>query len=675
MLQTIFTQILNMSITAGYIIPAILLVRLIIRKTPKKFSYLLWSVAAFRLSVPISFSSVFSLFSVNPYNIHTVRTEENGTLSCIPPSAAPFVPENTNTMINNAVQNTTPSLEAGAVDKLYNILPYIWISVAALLLLYGFLSYFTLKIKMRNAVLKEKNIYESSNVSSPFILGFITPKIYIPFHTDEKTYQYITAHEACHLKRYDHYIKAFAFILLAVHWFNPLCWLAFKLMTADMEMSCDEKVLAEKNEIRKEYSTALLSFAAKQNSISAAPLCFCENSVKARIKNVLKFKKPKLIISIITGILCLTVIIGCALNPLSEPVDAEEPAKVSEADLPPERDDTNIKIEQAFKSFDTPGISSNPYDYIDKESEAYKYLITNKDDTIAYIYAKFLDGGQYDIYGHFYKIVMDDIIGEETLKCIYGTGQEYFDEFIKHNKKMLYENGEVFMKKNLPYGYLLLEMSHSSSNTIQVQIISNQIKSIKNVDVSEYNSITEMISAITSSEYIDKFGNGVDIYKFRYNDYITFYLSFDVNNKSGFYPIGITYYLNDWEYAYQNLFYSVVQPEITTQSSQNKSDKSENVKLISSKDAIKHATNEIKKDKYSEYLKKISNENIVQTLCYRPTINNHTFKYDDSMVEYAYDVEFTINNDDNKYNECKVMVNAENGDIISIFFYNTYDMV
>lgn len=183
-----------------------------------------------------------------------------------------------------------------------------------------------------------------------------------------------------------------------------------------------------------------------------------------------------------------------------------------------------------------------------------------------------------------------------------------------------------------------------------------------------------MISVITSSEYVDKFGSGIDIYKFRYNDSITFYLSFDVNdNRDMFNPIGVTYYLNNKEYAYQN-FYE--QFKTTTSSSQNKSDKNENVKIISEKDAMKYATNEIKKEKYSEYFKKIRKGHMIQNLYYRhPNTNNYTFKYDDSTVEYAYSIEFYINNDGDTYNTCEVMVNAENGNIISIYFFNIYDMV
>lgn len=463
----------------------------------------------------------------------------------------------------------------------------------------------------------------------------------------------------------------FAFILLAVHWFNPLCWVAFALVTADMEMSCDEKVLNENDNIRKEYSTAILSFAVDKKFSSTTPLCFSENSVKARIKNVLKFKKPKLAISIITGVLCLAIIIGCALNPPKEEITENESTSENTAYSPTENDDINLQIEQAFKSFDTSGLSSNPGDYIDKSSDAYTFLMDNKDYTIRYIYSRFLEGGQYDIYGHFYRIVMDDITGE-VLKIAVYSGQEYFNEFLKYNQYLLKENGEEFMKTNYPYGYMLIEMMNNNGNTVQIQMIATQIRAVKTNDFKSDDSIAETISTITNSEYIDKFGNGINIYKFRYNEYITFYVSFD--NASYYRPIGVTYYLNDWEYAYQNFSNPFESLKITTQSTDNKSDKSENVSVITPQEALKRASIEVKKQEYSEYFYRLRDNDILPTLSYRPIITDYDFVYNDN-TEYVYTVGLSINEDDDTYNSCAIMIDAESGEIIAVKFFNSYDMV
>lgn len=671
MLNEIFDTVLTMSITGAYIIIAVMLARLIIRKAPKKFSYLLWSVAAFRLAVPVSFQSVFNLFSLNPFNNTTVQTTENGTLEYIPPTANELPVLNNSNVISSTIQNNNAAAEISILDRFEAVFPKIWLAVMLAIILYGVISYITLKIKMRNAILKEKNIYESEKVSSPFIIGFISPKIYIPFGIDNNTYTYIIAHENCHLKRYDYYIKMFAFILLAVHWFNPLCWVAFALVTADMEMSCDEKVLNENDNIRKEYSTAILSFAVDKKFSSTTPLCFSENSVKARIKNVLKFKKPKLAISIITGVLCLAIIIGCALNPPKEEITENESTSENTAYSPTENDDINLQIEQAFKSFDTSGLSSNPGDYIDKSSDAYTFLMDNKDYTIRYIYSRFLEGGQYDIYGHFYRIVMDDITGE-VLKIAVYSGQEYFNEFLKYNQYLLKENGEEFMKTNYPYGYMLIEMMNNNGNTVQIQMIATQIRAVKTNDFKSDDSIAETISTITNSEYIDKFGNGINIYKFRYNEYITFYVSFD--NASYYRPIGVTYYLNDWEYAYQNFSNPFESLKITTQSTDNKSDKSENVSVITPQEALKRASIEVKKQEYSEYFYRLRDNDILPTLSYRPIITDYDFVYNDN-TEYVYTVGLSINEDDDTYNSCAIMIDAESGEIIAVKFFNSYDMV
>lgn len=324
MIETYFNYVFNMSITASYVILAVLFVRLLLKRAPKKYSYLLWSVAGFRLAVPVSFSSVFSLFKLKPFDMYNVHNDETGTMqymeNVVPQlSRVPSVDvgiEQANDFIQRANESSVSAVPP--VVSFQQIFSYVWLGVAVLLLAYGIASYVILRIKLSNAVLKKNNIFESDKVTSPFILGFISPKIYIPFDLDDKTYQYVIAHERCHISRCDYYVKAAAFILLAVHWFNPLVWLSFFLMTRDMEMSCDEKVLADNENIRKDYSTAILSFAVNSKFTAVTPLCFSENSVKARIKNVLKYKKPKALITIAAVLLCLAVTVACAANPKEE---------------------------------------------------------------------------------------------------------------------------------------------------------------------------------------------------------------------------------------------------------------------------------------------------------------------------------------------------------------------
>lgn len=333
-----FTFVFNMSITASYVIIAILLVRLLLRKAPKKYSYILWSVVGFRLTMPISLKSVFSIFSLKPFDMSGVQNSDIGTMDYMDSvigsmSRVPTVDigiQGINHTITHAIEGVQSFNRPHVVMTFQNVFSLIWLAVMTLMIIYVIASYVILKVKMSKAILRKDNIYESDKVSSPFILGFIPPKIYIPFGLDDEVYQYVTEHEKCHLRRYDYYVKALAFIILAVHWFNPLCWLAFALMNRDMEMSCDEWVLSHNANIKKQYSTALLSFATNKKAKSITPLCFSESSVGARIKNILKFKKPNILISIICIVLCTSIVLACALNPkIKENIEDLTPDNIS----------------------------------------------------------------------------------------------------------------------------------------------------------------------------------------------------------------------------------------------------------------------------------------------------------------------------------------------------------
>ena len=172
-------------------------------------------------------------------------------------------------------------------------MPYIWLGIVIIFLAVSIIKYIKCKNTLKDSESLGDNIYYSDKISTPFIFGIIMPKIYIPKGTDSAYLEYIIAHEKYHLKRKDYIIKAFAYLLLCIHFFNPLCYVAFKLMNRDMEMSCDEKVIETFKSIKKEYSTALLTFATDNYEASPSPLCFIENDAKSRIKNILKFKKPK----------------------------------------------------------------------------------------------------------------------------------------------------------------------------------------------------------------------------------------------------------------------------------------------------------------------------------------------------------------------------------------------
>lgn len=309
----------NLSLTASIVILAVLVARLLLRKAPRVYSYALWAVVAFRLICPISFSSTFSLLG-----IIDAPVAETGQAEYVPvnivhtpfPSVDLMVPE-INETINKQLPQGAAQLGADPLEAPAALATSIWIIGVSVLLIWALSSYLSLHKKMRTAVLLEKNVFQSDQVGSPFILGFFRPKIYIPFGLDDSTLRYVLAHEQYHIKRFDHIVKIFSFAILAVHWFNPLCWLAFHLMSKDMEMNCDEKVLSTDHNSKTEYSTILLSFAANHRFPSPCPLAFGETSAKSRIKNALKWKRPKVWVTILAVVLCIAVIAACAANPIS----------------------------------------------------------------------------------------------------------------------------------------------------------------------------------------------------------------------------------------------------------------------------------------------------------------------------------------------------------------------
>lgn len=333
-MDTIFLKVLNMSTGACYVIAAVMLARLLLRRAPKIYSYLLWAVVGFRLCCPFSFQSVFSLFSMKPLQ---------STLSTGSGAANPvFFPDVYGTLEHTALtpQNlpvsggspvgytgSLPSLEgtaAVAADTytIMDIAAFIWIAGIILFLLYGMVSYLLIRRMVAPAVRMEDDVWQSDKVRTPFILGVIRPKIYIPFGLTGESLSYVLTHEHIHLQRKDHLVKNFAFLVLTLHWFNPLVWLSFRLLNKDMEMSCDEQVLqkldGQNGHEKKGYSLSLLSFASDGRFYAPGPLAFGESAVKSRIKNVLRWEQPKRCMTACALVFCLVVTAACAANPPGE---------------------------------------------------------------------------------------------------------------------------------------------------------------------------------------------------------------------------------------------------------------------------------------------------------------------------------------------------------------------
>ena len=282
-MDRLFLQILNMSITASYVILFVIVARLFLKKIPKIFSYTLWLVVLFRLICPFSFESIFSLI---PFNTQTVPQN-------IMYSQTPQIDSGI-TIIDQVVNNSLP-VPIASVNPMQIWITLggaVWMLGIGVLLAYGIFTTLKLYLKLKSTRLISDNIYETGVIKTPFVFGLIKPKIYLPTSLSENERAYIIKHEQTHIKRLDHIIKPFAFLILCIHWFNPLVWVAFLLMEEDMELSCDESVIKQMgSNIKKDYSTSLLSLSTGRRVVGGCPLAFGENNTKGRIKNILSYKK------------------------------------------------------------------------------------------------------------------------------------------------------------------------------------------------------------------------------------------------------------------------------------------------------------------------------------------------------------------------------------------------
>ncbi len=332
----LFQEFLQKNITVTIVIISVLLVRLLIRKFPKKYSYILWSFVGIRMMFDISVSSRISLFTLLNVASDKLRNIFKGKSNTVTEWTG-AVSENTGNVFNaegtvnmggvdiggnqmnppikdgfsTIGEINTEMVSVSTGDIVLTVLSVVWIIGIAALLCYGVISYVKCKKMVRQAVLAEGNIWECDRISSPFVLGIISPQIYIPFHLEEDEKKYILAHENCHIRRRDYLTKLLAFCLLAVYWINPFVWVAFHLMSRDMEMSCDEAVLEKFGvEIKKAYSVSLLNEAAGRKRYSFAPIAFGEADAGKRIKNVLRFRKPKVWLTVL--LLLLIAVVGIA---------------------------------------------------------------------------------------------------------------------------------------------------------------------------------------------------------------------------------------------------------------------------------------------------------------------------------------------------------------------------
>ena len=310
-MNELFLKIINMSISASWLVLAVLILRFVLKKAPKWINVLLWGIVAIRLICPFSFESPLSLIpsaETIPLNIGMDSTPTiNSGISAI------------NNAVNPIISQSNTPMAGASINPLQitiGIYEYIWIFGMIALALYTAISYWRLHRKVDTAVRYKDNIFQSENVSFPFVLGIIKPRIYLPFKMNGQYLEYVVAHEQAHICRKDHWWKPLGFLLLMIHWFNPLMWLAYVLLCRDIELACDEKVIKELgNEQRGDYTQALVACSVNRRMIAACPLAFGEVSVKERVKSVMNYKKPAFWVIIISVIVCVGVAVCFLTNP------------------------------------------------------------------------------------------------------------------------------------------------------------------------------------------------------------------------------------------------------------------------------------------------------------------------------------------------------------------------
>lgn len=306
-----FLKIINMSISASWLIFAVLILRLVLKKAPKWVNVLLWGIVAIRLICPFSFESALSLIpSAETFPKKIISGPSFDVQSGITP-----VDNRINDYLGDRYFEGV-TVPANNGNTIMTILTIVWTIGILLLVAYTVISYWRLHREIDTAVRYKDNIFQSENVSSPFVLGLIKPRIYLPFKLDGQDMEHVVAHEQAHIRRKDHWWKPLGFLLLTIHWFNPLMWLAYVLLCRDIELACDEKVIKGlSNEQRADYTQALVACSVNHRMIAACPLTFGEVGVKERVKSVMNYKKPAFWVIIIAVIVCVGVAVCFLTNP------------------------------------------------------------------------------------------------------------------------------------------------------------------------------------------------------------------------------------------------------------------------------------------------------------------------------------------------------------------------
>lgn len=375
MLKNIFVYLLHNSIAVCVVILTVFAVRLFLRRAPKKYSYILWAIVGIYLLCPIRLSSPISIYSLlnnvsdtflehhslplNAKNFadkNKTYNEKNQKTKDSNKSKFDNVSSTNKNQKTKQNQNNTAGTENISQSLTVTTTAYIWLCGCIVLLVRNLFLIWRTKQTVLMAIRRKDNIYESECISTPFVIGIVRPKIYIPFNLSEQEREYILKHEQYHIRRKDQIIKICAYILCVIYWFQPLIWFAYFVMVRDMEMSCDEYVLKNsKSDIRAAYSTSLLKLATKTEDFNAGLPAFGESDIRKRVKNIMKFNVKKKWVSVVAAIAVVIVGVSC-LTKAAVKTDANNPNKIiAEKKIGPDNNKMTYgdKIDNNIKAADT----------------------------------------------------------------------------------------------------------------------------------------------------------------------------------------------------------------------------------------------------------------------------------------------------------------------------------
>lgn len=519
MLKNIFVYLLHNSIAVCVVILTVFAVRLFLRRAPKKYSYILWSIVGIYLLCPIRLSSPISIYSLinnvsdtflehhslplNAKNFadkNKTYNEKNQKTKDSNKSKFDNVSSTNKNQKTKQNQNNTAGTENISQSLTVTTTAYIWLFGCIVLLVRNLFLIWRTKQTVLMAIRRKDNIYESEYISTPFVLGIVRPKIYIPFNLSEQEREYILKHEQYHIRRKDQIIKICAYILCVIYWFQPLIWFAYFVMIRDMEMSCDEYVLKNsKSDIRAAYSTSLLKLATKTGDFNAGLPAFGESDIRKRVKNIMKFNAKKKWVSVVAAIAVVIVGVSC-LTKAAVKTDANKPDKIiAEKKIGPDNNKMTYgdKIDSNIKAADT----SNNEKAINniKDNSTADETDMDSDDIVP-------------ITKNIYSIDKINKSGNPLAVSILKKVRQFFpkevyQEMMWHGKMYLaeFKQGDIscsITNKNKADN-LYLDLYFNGDGTLESMLNQSTVRNAKNTDKNtEINKIVEFAKVFLNSDVI-----------------------------------------------------------------------------------------------------------------------------------------------------------------------------